>query len=109
MSLLVDAPDRPVDFVLHPTDLSEASLVAFHHALAISIRYSAQFTLLHAVGRRETDSWPGFPSVRDTLARWRSAGSTHGIEDRIRRSSVTKLEVPIPDPVAACNDYLARN
>lgn len=109
MSLLVDAPDRPVDFVLHPTDLSEASLVAFHHALAIAIRCSAQLTLLHAVGRRQTDSWLGFPSVRDTLARWRSAGSTRGIEDRIRRSSVTKLEVPIPDPVAACHDYLARN
>ena len=38
MSLLIQTGDGPVDFVLHPTDLSEASLVAFHHALAIAVR-----------------------------------------------------------------------
>lgn len=109
MDLLIDRQDGAVDFVLHPTDLSEASLPAFHHALAIGIRAGAQFTLLHAVGRRATDSWEGFPSVRDTLARWRSAGSTDGLTARIRRSSVSKVEVPIPDPLAACRDYLSRN
>lgn len=109
MSLLVPSRELSIDLVLHPTDLSEASLVAFHHALAIGIRARAQFTLLHAVGRRATDSWPGFPSVRDTLARWRASGTTAGLEEAIRGSSVSKVEVQIPDPVAACMDYVGRH
>jgi nucleotide-binding universal stress UspA family protein len=109
MSLLIDAREMSVDCVLHPTDLSEASLVAFHHALAIGIRYRAQFTLLHAIGRRATDSWPGFPSVRETLARWRGAGTTEGLEDSIRNSSVSKVEIAIPDPVAASLDYIDKH
>lgn len=98
-----------VDFVLHPTDLSEASERAFHHALAIAIRRSARFTLLHAVGRRATDNWPGFPSVRAKLAEWREAGTTESLEERIRRTSVSKLEVPIPSPVAASLDYMSKD
>lgn len=109
VSILIDSADGPVNFVLHPTDLSEASLTAFHHALAIAIRRGAQFTLLHAVGRRSTDNWVDFPSVRDTLSRWREAGSTTELEEDIRRSSVSKLEVPIRDPVAACREYTERH
>ena len=109
MAILFDSDDGSVDFVLHPTDLSEASLTAFHHALAIGIRYGAQFTLLHAVGRRSTDSWPGFPSVRDTLARWRKAGQTTDLEDGIRRSSISKVEVQVRDPVAASLGYIERH
>lgn len=109
MPILFDLEDSQVDFVLHPTDLSEASERAFLHALAIAIRRSAHFTLLHALGRRATDNWPGFPSVRAKLAEWRTAGSTKGLEERIRRTSIAKLEVPNPDPVAASLEYIARN
>ena len=73
MSVIFDSGLRPPDFVLHPTDLSEASERAFHHALAIAIRLGAQFTLLHALGRRATDNWPGFPSVRSKLGQWKAA------------------------------------
>jgi nucleotide-binding universal stress UspA family protein len=90
---------------LHPPDLSQASLTAVHHALAISMRRSAQFTLLHALGRRATDNWAEFPSVRETLARWRGFGTTDEIEERIRRSTESKVESPIRDPVAACREY----
>jgi len=109
MPILLDPKASPVDFVLHPTDLSEASERAFHHALAIAIRRSAQFTLLHAMGRRATDNWPSFPSVRSKLAEWRAAGTTADLEQRIRRTSISKLEVPTPDPVVASLDYLERN
>ena len=91
LSVLIDTNDVRVNFVLHPTDLSQASLIAFHHALAVAIRRGAQFTLLHAVGRRSTDSWVDFPAVRDTLARWRAFGTTEALEDKIRRSSVSKI------------------
>lgn len=106
MSLLIEPKDGPVNFVLHPTDLSEASLVAFHHALAFAMRRGAQFTVLHALGRRATDNWADFPSVRKTLADWRRAGTTADLEDGIRRSSVSKLEVRVRDPVAACREYV---
>jgi nucleotide-binding universal stress UspA family protein len=109
LSILIDSNDVHVDFVLHPTDLSRASQTAFHHALAIAIRSSAQFTLLHALGRRATDSWADFPSVRETLARWRGSGTTGDLEEKIRKSSVTKLEVEIRDPVAASLQYIERN
>lgn len=109
MSILIDSNDVQVDFVLHPTNLSEASETAFHHALAIAIRSSAQFTLLHAIGRRATDSWAEFPSVRETLANWRASGTTEDLEEKIRKSSISKLEVEIRDPVAASLQYIERN
>ncbi len=95
--------------MLHPTDLSEASERAFHHALAIAVRESAQFTLLHAIGRRATDNWPGFPSVRGKLSDWRSAGTLEDLESRAKRVSVSKIEVDIRDPVAACLEYIGRH
>ena len=92
MSLLFDASDRPVDFVLHPTDLSEASERTFNHALAIAIRLN----------------WVDFPSVRARLAQWKAAGSTAGLEESIRQAAVRKVEAPFRDPVAACLDYIER-
>jgi len=109
VSVLIEQRDTTIQSVLHPTDLSEASLTAFHHALAIAIRRGVEFTLLHAVGKRSTDSWAGFPAVRETLARWREHGSTSGLEKTIRQSTVNKLEVPIRDPVAACLEHLDRH
>ncbi|MDA1102779.1 MAG: universal stress protein [Gemmatimonadetes bacterium] len=109
MSLLFDSDERRIDFVLHPTDLSQAAERAFHHALALAIRHGAQFTLLHAMGRRATDNWADFPSVRSKLAEWRSAGTTQEFEARIRQASVNKIEVDIRDPVAASMQYIERN
>ena len=98
-----------MDFVLHPTDLSEASERAFHHALAIAVREGAQFTLLHAVGRRSTDNWVDFPSIRSTLRDWRAAGSMDGVGSKGRRPSVNKIEVEVRDPVAASLQYIERH
>jgi nucleotide-binding universal stress UspA family protein len=109
VSVLIEQRDGAIHSVLHPTDLSEASLNAFHHALAVAIRRGAEFTLLHAVGRRSTDSWADFPAVRETLARWGEHGSTSGLEKTIRQSVVSKREVPIRDPVAACLEHIERH
>ena len=108
-NLLFDTAPGSVGFVLHPTDLSEASERAFDHALAIAIRNGAQFTLLHAIGRRATDNWAEFPSVRARLARWKAAGTIEGLEDRIRQASISKREVEIRDPVAAAKQYIERH
>ena len=55
--------------VLHPTDFSESSLVAFHHALKTAMLAKSKLTLLH-VSNDATSQWSDFPGVRETLERW---------------------------------------
>ena len=53
--------------VLHPTDFSESSLVAFHHALKAALSARSRLTLLHVASDAE---WSRFPGIRETLERW---------------------------------------
>ena len=55
--------------VLHPTDFSEGSLVAFHHALKAALAAKSSLTLLH-VSSDPASQWSGFPGIRETLERW---------------------------------------
>jgi nucleotide-binding universal stress UspA family protein len=65
-----------VESIFHPSDFSEASEVAFAHALAIALIREAELVILHA-RRGQREDWFQFPAVRKTLARWRllEAGS----------------------------------
>lgn len=86
--------------ILHPTDFSQASEVAFAHALAIAIRNKADLTLLHiATDKDQEMSWDDFPAVRETLERW-------GIlEPGTRRSDVAKtLGIHIEKRIAVDSD-----
>jgi len=92
--------------VLHPTDLSESSLVAFHHALKAAMEAKAQLTLLH-VSRDKDLKWSDFPGVRETLERWgvlppgslKSAVAELGIDAR-------KIVANEAEPVDAVINYL---
>lgn len=106
MTLLFNQGDSGVRYILHPSDFSEASEVAFDHALSLAIHGGANFTLLHAVGRRATDNWPGYPSARSRISRWRAAGSVHGFEDRIRQATITKRSMDVRDPAAAARVFI---
>ena len=53
--------------VLHPTDFSESSLVAFHHALKAAMSAKSKLTLLHVSSDAQ---WSSFPGIRETLERW---------------------------------------
>ena len=53
--------------VLHPTDFSESSLVAFHHALKAAMAAKSKLTLLHVSSDTQ---WSKFPGIRETLERW---------------------------------------
>src|SRR6185295_7259356 len=55
--------------VLHPTDFSEASLVAFNHALRVAMLAQSRLTLLHVSSDRHS-KWSDFPGIRETLERW---------------------------------------
>jgi nucleotide-binding universal stress UspA family protein len=60
----------PIDHVLHPTDFSPASQVAFIHALAIALRVCAALTVLHIDRKADPTPWNEFPAIRTTLERW---------------------------------------
>lgn len=92
--------------VLHPTDLSESSLVAFHHALKAAVEAKAKLTLMHV--STDTDlKWSDFPGVRETLERWgllpegspKSAVAQLGVEAR-------KIVANESEPVDAVINYL---
>jgi nucleotide-binding universal stress UspA family protein len=106
VSIVFDSARSKIESVLHPTDLSPPSLSAFHHALAIAIHTGAELTLLHAVARRTKDGSVDFPQVRNTLARWRKAGTTRSLEEKIRATTIRKIEASDKDPVAACTAYM---
>lgn len=95
-----------IDTVLHPTDFSDASLIAFHHALKAALIAQARLTILH-VATGESGELIDFPGVRETLARWgllpadsaSSAVPQLGID-------VRKIVVKPHEPVAAVLHYL---
>lgn len=58
-----------LDSVLHPSDFSPGSLVAFHHALKAALVSKSKFTILH-VAASAPPEWTEFPGVRETLERW---------------------------------------
>src|SRR5215470_5473522 len=89
MSISQDDSVPIIDSVLHPSDFSTASELAFAHALKVALIAKSQLTMMH-VSPGTTAEWTDFPGVRETLARWglipkdspRSAVPALGIEVR---------------------------
>jgi nucleotide-binding universal stress UspA family protein len=96
--------------ILHPTDFSEASEVAFVHALKLTLAMQGRLHVLHVASRGGPVRWRSFPGVREALERWGMlpAGSPPaavgdlGIE-------VVKVEAVDDDPVVATHDFLQRH
>ena len=97
-----------IQSVLHPTDLSESSLVAFHHALKAALASRSKLTLLH-VSTEGTSEWSQFPGVRETLERWGE------LPKGSPKAAVGKLGIDAckimsdGEPVDAVVDYLENN
>ena len=95
--------------VLHPSDFSDASRVAFVHALKVALITKARLSLIHETSDEQRD-WSEFPDVQETLVRWgilpaRSATeavSELGIE-------TAKIIGSGSDPVKGVLDYLKEN
>src|ERR1700752_4076061 len=98
-----------VESVLHPTDFSESSRVAFHHALKTAMLTRSTLTLLH-VATAESSQWSHFPGIRETLERWgalppgseKSAVAKLGIDAR-------KVVASEGEPVDMVVGYLAKH
>ena len=101
--------EKIIESVLHPTDFSEGSRIAFYHALKAALLSGAQFTLLN-VSPDDEQRWSDFPRVRDTLEHWgllppgspKLAVQELGIE-------VRKTITQNSDPVDAVVSYLVRH
>jgi nucleotide-binding universal stress UspA family protein len=95
--------------VLHPTDFSEGSRVAFYHALKAALLAKSKLTLLNVSSGGHLE-WADFPGVRETLERWqllpkgskRSAVAELGIDAR-------KVVTEEGDPVEAVLRYLRKH
>ena len=98
-----------VESIFHPSDFSEASEVAFAHALKLALVAKAKLTVLH-VEANSSAEWQDFLGVRDTLERWglipkgspRSAVGQLGID-------VEKVIASNKDPVKACLGFLEKH
>ena len=98
-----------IDSILHPSDFSAASEVAFAHALKAALIAQAQLTVMH-VSPGMTAEWTDFPGVRETLARWgllpqkspRAAVPALGID-------VRKVITHDHDPVKSVLAFLERH
>jgi nucleotide-binding universal stress UspA family protein len=103
------SPHVTIGSIFHPSDFSEASEIAFTHALKIALLTKASFDVLH-VSDGSGGEWTDFPGVRGTLERWkliprgspRAAVAELGI-------SVRKVVATSDDPVKASLHYLERH
>ena len=104
-----DAHAPYVDSVFHPTDFSDASELAFAHALAFAVSRRTDFTMLHAGSKHDVrGEWKTFPPVRRTLERWGylEPESTRSAVFRALTIKVRKIEAKSGNPVAASLRYL---
>jgi len=101
----------PIDSIFHPTDLSEASFVAFVHALKLALLAQAELTILHAANASgDAVDWKDFPGVRQTLERWGELpkGSSKRALAELGMT-VEKVTGHGPKPVKTVTSYLQEN
>jgi nucleotide-binding universal stress UspA family protein len=109
MSASQEYSEPIIGSILHPSDFSTASEVAFAHALKAALIAKALLTVMH-VSPDVTTEWTDFPGVRETLARWgllpqdspRSAVPALGI-------NVQKVIAHDHDPVKSVLAFLERH
>jgi nucleotide-binding universal stress UspA family protein len=89
--------------IFHPSDFSEASAVAFAHALKIALQARARLDIMHVEPHLmpEKSYWTEYPGVRSTLARW-------GIlPDGVEPEEVAKTGVLVRKVLASSTDPLS--
>ena len=98
------------DKILHPSDFTETSQIAFCHGLKIALAAQANLQMFHASAKGEHHNYHDFPSIRDVLERWRV------IPVDSQRSAVVKLGIEAEktivhddDPVNAISTFLRKH
>ena len=109
MAQTIETLDPTLESVLHPTDFSEGSKVAFHHALKAALLAKSKLTLLN-VSPDGSSEFSDFPGVRETLERWGllQKGSSKAAVGELG-IDVRKVVAQESDPVDAVLRYLKKH
>lgn len=98
--------------VLYPTDFSEASELAFAHALRLTLLLGTKFTIFHSIDSEDKEnSWHLFPAVRDTLVRWgiiREGIPQSAVFDELG-IKIEKVDMPGLSPMGEIFNYASSN
>jgi nucleotide-binding universal stress UspA family protein len=93
--------------VVHPTDLSADSHVAFAHALKLALAGRGKLKIMHVEPGAAEVAWENFPQVRATLERWGLLPSGSSREDVVKLGlGVEKIVFPGENPASAIPHYL---
>ena len=108
------AAGPPLMRIVHPSDFSRLSQVAFAHALKIALLAKAELEIVHVQGHKigtEKDvHWSDFPGVRETLARWQVVPPSATREEveskglRVRKI-LNSEDDPLESMVRYCADH----
>lgn len=110
MNTLLVPPQLYWNRVFHPTDFSEASSLAFAHALKLATREQGRLTILHTEPRRENRHWKEFPKVRQTLEKWKILPPSSTKDDLASIGlDVEKIAASYKDPIASILHYLKKH
>jgi len=102
MSQPVAIPRLPLQRVFHPSDFSQASDVAFAHALKLALAARADLCIMHVAPASADVHWTDFPGVRALLARWGLLPYGSRQEDVLKLGiDVEKILGVHADPVAS--------
>jgi nucleotide-binding universal stress UspA family protein len=105
-----DLAAEPVFRIVHTSDFSTASEVAFVHALKLALAAHAELDLLHVRSEHGTPDWSEFPVVRDTLHRW-GIDANRAMEPGPRGSAVRvgKIVAVDGDPAHAAVAFMQKH
>lgn len=94
--------------IFHPTDFSDASNIAFIHALKLAALANGRLTILHAGA--DGDGWQGFPGAQQALERWDMTPPDSPKEAIFSAGlDVQKITTTHSDPVRAALHYLGEH
>ncbi len=93
--------------ILHPTDFSHGSEVAFTHALRLCCATNGSLAILHVDPKQKHPDWDKYPSVRETLSRWQLLPPQASRSDVAQLGvQITKSSVIDDSPAAGILQYL---
>jgi nucleotide-binding universal stress UspA family protein len=94
--------------ITHPTDLSDASMDAFAHALRIALLAKSRFDIVNVVSAHDQDIDAVLPQVRHTLSLWGLMNENDppsAVAERLH-ISVRKVDLSPQDPISGLLAFL---
>jgi nucleotide-binding universal stress UspA family protein len=105
---------EPLMRIVHPSDFSQSSRVAFCHALKIAIESGAELEIVHVqrhrIGHEKDVHWSDFPGIRATLERWKILPAGARVDEVAKTGlRVRKILHAESDPLDALARYCEKH